>query len=232
MKRSLVTLMALVLIAGLGVLAAGLSQYTSSDLDGLLALLVLGALAERYAIGLFNSDVSVGVVAVLIAAIIGGLWGVALVAPVIVLAGQIGTETEWYKRCYNAGVYLLAGAAFAMWFNVFGDNAAPEAWPEVLAPALLGAISNFAVNSFLIAGAISLGEEEPFLPTWKENYLWLVPQYTIIGLAAMAAASAYAVLDIWGLAVFAAPVLGIRMAMERGAHRDLPRKGADVAQAA
>ena len=232
MKRSLVTLMALVIIARLGVLAAGLSQYTSDDLAGLLALLALGVLAERYAIGLFSSDVSLGVVAVLVAAIIGGLWGVALVAPAIVLAGQIGSESEWYKRCYNAGVYLLAGAAFAMWFNVFGSSSAPEAWPAVLAPALLGAISNFAVNSFLIAGAISLSEDEPFLATWKENYLWLVPQYTIIGLAAMAAASAYAVLGIWGFAVFATPVLGVRMAMERGAHREVPRDGADIAQAA
>ena len=224
MNRPLIALVATVIVAGLAVLASGLSRPTSDELSILLALLVLGALAERYAVGLFDSDVSLGVVAVLVAAVLGGLWGVALVAPAIVLVGQLGTDAAWYKRCYNAAVYLLAGAAFAGIFHAFGESAAPDAWPQVLGPALLGALANFAINSGLIAMAIALGSGEPILARWRQTYQWLLPQYLIIGMAAMAAASAYHVLGIWGLAVFAAPVAGIRHALFHGAKATVPEE--------
>ncbi|MCH8025752.1 MAG: hypothetical protein IH866_03050 [Chloroflexi bacterium] len=217
MNRTLAVFIAVVAAAGTSVLALGLSRPTSDELGVLLALLALGALAERYAVGLFSSDVSVGVVAVLVAAIIGGLWGVALVAPAIVLIGQHGSESAWYKRWFNAAVYTLAGAAFAAWFHAFGITATPEEWPQVLAPAFLGAVANFAVNSGLVAFAIALSARESFVKRWRESYQWLIPQYLIIGLTATALASAYYVLGLWGLAVFAAPVLGVRHAVQLGA---------------
>lgn len=217
MNRTLTVYIAVVATAGLGVLALGLSRPTSDELGVLLALLALGALAERYAVGLFSSDVSVGVVAVLVAAIIGGFWGVALVAPAIVLIGQHGGESAWYKRWFNATVYTLAGAAFASWFYAFDIGATPEEWPQVLAPALLGAVANFAANSGLIAAAIALSARESIVKRWQESYQWLIPQYLIIGLTATALATAYYVLGLWGLAVFAAPVLGVRHAMQLGA---------------
>ena len=207
-----------VLVAGFAVLTFGATSYTSDGLSVLLVLLVLGALAERYAIGLFDSQISVGVVAVLVAAVLGGFWGVALVAPAIVLAGQLDTDAAWYKRLYNAATYTLAGAAFAGIFEAFGEQATPDAWPVVLAPALLGSLANFAVNSVLVATAIALSNDEPILTRWRQSYQWLLPQYLVIGLAAMSAATAYHVLGIWGLAVFALPVAGIRHAYFHGSH--------------
>lgn len=69
-NRPLAALIAAVTVAGIGVLAFGAARHTSDELSVLLTLIVLGALAERYAVGLFDSDVSVGVVAVLVAAAI------------------------------------------------------------------------------------------------------------------------------------------------------------------
>lgn len=208
---------AVVAAAGLAMLAVGASQHTSDRLGVLLTLIVLGALAERYAVGLFDNRISVGVVAVLVAAVLSGFWGVALVAPAIVLAGEVATGSPWYKRVYNAATYLLAGAAFAGVFRAFGQQGTPDDWPEVLVPAVLGALVNFAVNSALVAAAVALSSREPIIETWQRRYGWMLPQYVVVGLAAMAAASAYYVLGLWGFVVFAAPVAGIRHAFYLGA---------------
>jgi hypothetical protein len=216
-NRPLTALIAVAAAGGLAVLAAAATRATTDGIDLLLALLVLGALAERYATRIFKSDVSVGVVAVLAAGAASGLWGAVLVAAPIVLLGQVGTESAWYKRIYNASVYLLAAAAFAAVFEAFDQRATPADWPDVLLPASLAALANFAVNSVLIAGALALSERERLLERWRDNYLWLAPQYLIAGLVATAAASAYAVLGLWGLAVFAAPAFGIRLALSLGA---------------
>ena len=210
MRRPLQLLIGCVVAAGRAVLIFGATRYTSDDWGLLLTLILLGALAERYAIGLFRSDISVGVVAVLVAGVVSGPWGVAIVAPTIVLAGQLGTEAAWSKRAYNAAVYLLAGVIFAGIFRGFGSNATPDEWPQVLAPALVGALANYAINSWLVAAAIALSEGEPVISTWRRNYLWVMPQYAITGLASMAIATGYHVMGLWALALFAPPVAGIR----------------------
>lgn len=222
---------AVVAAAGLAVLGLGAAQYTSDRLGVLLTLIVLGALAERFAIGLFDNRVSVGVVTVLVAAVLSGLWGVALVAPAIVIAGEVATDSPWYKRVYNVATYLLAGAAFAGCFQAFGQQGTPDDWPEVLLPALLGASANFAINSALVATAVAWTDGEPIVDVWRRRYQWLLPQYLVVGLAAMAAASAYQVLGLWGLAVFAAPVAGIRHAYFLGT-RGLPREKTRLPRAA
>lgn len=222
---------ATVALAGLAVLAVGASQHTSDDWKLLLTLIALGALAERFAIGLFDNRISVGVVAVLVAAVLSGLWGVALVAPAIVLAGEVMTGSPWYKRLYNAATYVLAGAAFAGIFQAFGQHGTPDDWPDVLVPAVLGALVNFAINSGLVATAVALSSREPIIETWQRRYGWMLPQYIVVGMASMAAASAYHVLGLWGLAVFAAPVAGIRHAFYLGA-RALSREEAQLPRAA
>jgi hypothetical protein len=222
MKRPLAALIAVVTAAGLAIVGLGTAQPTNDELGLLLTLIVLGALAERYAVGLFDSHVSVGVVTVLIAAAVSGLWGVALVAPAVVIAGELRTPSALYKRVYNGATYVLAGAAFAGVFRVFGDSALPGEWPGVLAPALIGALANFAINSGLVAAAVALNNDEAILARWRQNYQWLLPQYLIIGLAAIAAATAYHVMGLWGLAVFAAPVAGIRHAYSYGATARAP----------
>ena len=222
MNKRLAILVATVGATGAAVLAFGASRYTADHLAVLLTLVVLGALAERYAVGLFDSHVSVGVIAVLAAGMLAGLWGVALVAPPIVLAGQLGDDAAWYKRMYNVATYLLAGAAFAGCFHAFGPE--PAAWPSVLLPALLGTLANFAVNSGLVAMAIAVDLDEPLLAAWRRRYLWLLPQYMVVGLVATAAAAAYQVLGLWGLAVFAAPAAGIRAALLQGAPLTVRRR--------
>jgi len=217
MDKRLRTVIGLVAGAGAVLLALGLSQATTNDLKAVIVLALLGALAERYSVGLFKSYVSVGAVAVLIAGVVSGFWGVALVAPCTVLGGELRTNSAWYKRVFNISTYLMGGAAFAAVFRVFDYEAVPGEWPQVLAPAFIGAFVNFAVNSALVASAVGLSERRPITDVWKENYLWLLPQYFLVGLAAMSAATAYQMIGLWGFAVFAAPVLGIRHAYYLGA---------------
>ncbi len=226
MNRRLAVLISVVAVAGFAVLAFGASRPTSDELGVLLTLIVLGALAERYAIGVFDSQVSVGVVAVLVAAVLAGPWGVALVAPPVVLAGDLGRDSAWYKRLYNVAVYLLAGAAFAGVFAAFDQQATRDGWPEVLVPACIGAVVNYAINSGLVAAAVALSGDQHVVSVWRARYQWILPHYLVVGLAAMATATAYDVLGLWSLAVFAAPIAGIRHAYfqgARGASHDEPR---------
>jgi hypothetical protein len=116
-------------------------------------------------------------------------------------------------------VYIVCGAAFTAVFRAFDYHGLPDEWPEILVPALAGTLLNFALNTGLISAAIGLSEQRRALDVLRENYLWLLPQYFVVGLAAMAAATAYQVLGLWGLAVFAAPIAGIRHAYYLGVGR-------------
>jgi hypothetical protein len=224
MNRALAGLIAAVSVAGVGVLAVGAARHTGGDLRLLLIVIGLGALAERYAIGLFNSEVSMGMAAVLVAAVIAGPWGVALVAPPVAAVGQIGSSAAWYKRLYNAGVYLLSGVAFWAVFAAFDMAGMPDEWPRVLVPALLAAAVNYAVNTGLVALAIALSEDEPPFEAWRRRFAWLGPHYLAVGLSVIAAASAYHVLGVWALAVFAAPLAGIRHAYFHAAKAAMDRQ--------
>jgi hypothetical protein len=219
MSMQLRSLIVVVSAGGLAVLLLGLTQPTDQDIKLLLVLAGLGILAERYAVGLFSSYVSVGAAAVLVAAIVAGIWGVAVVAPVVVLGGEFGSPTLWYKRLFNVAVYVLAGATFTGIFAGLEDAGLPQHWPQVLAPGLSGALANFLLNTGLVAAAISLNDRRSWTGVWRENYAWLLPQYVVLGLASTACASAYEIMGLWAIAVFAAPIAGVRHAYRLAARR-------------
>jgi putative nucleotidyltransferase with HDIG domain len=88
-------------------------------------------------------------------------------------------------------------------------------WPQVMLPAAAAGGANFLVNSVLVAGAISLSGRTSLRDVWNDNFLWLLPHYIILALIAVAVVAAHAAMDLWGVLVFVAPPLMMRLSIKQ-----------------
>jgi len=224
LSRSARLLVAAVTVAGLGVLAvavAGLAGHGSvswqrDELTVFIALSLMAMAAERFDFNLYgNSRVSLAFVPIFGSVLLLGLAGVVLVATLAIVASAIGVQRPLYKTAFNFGTLLLAGAASALVLLAFGPASDANVWPGVLVPSLLAAGANFAVNSGLVAVAISLSARTPLRSVWNEHFMWLWPHYLVLGTLGLAIASAWEAMGLWGLAVFVVPPLMMRLSVKQ-----------------
>ena len=192
------TFIGLVIAAGAAVVATAALQWHGEDLALLAALVGLAILSEVLDFAPFpKSRVSLSVALILVAATVSGLPGVVIVVSAAAATDFIVHPKPWYKAAFNEGALLLAGAAYVGVFEAFATGYSNEDWPVVLAPAMIGAGLNFAVNSSLVALAIALETRSQPILVWNERFRWLLPHYVIVGVLAAAMAVAY---DDWALA--------------------------------
>lgn len=205
---------ALVAIAGAGLLIAGITQATSQDAIVLGALVLACAGAEVFAVKLFaESHVSVSGAAMMAAGAIFGLWGIVFTAPVITIAGQARDRYAISKSFFNFGSLTLAGAAYVAVFRQFDTSLGGSGFSNILLPAVVAGMANMAVNSTLVAGAISLDEGSSIIRVWRGNFLWLVPQYAVLGLVGIGLALALISFGVWSLFLFALPLVSLSEAL-------------------
>lgn len=205
---------ALVAMAGAGLLIAGVTQATSQDAIVLGALVLACAGAELFAVKLFaESHVSVSGAAMMAAGAIFGLWGF-FTAPVITIAGQARDRYALNKSLFNFGALTLAGgAAYVAVFRQFESSIGDAGFSDILLPAVVAGMANMAVNSTLVAGAISLDEGSSIIRVWRGNFLWLVPQYAALGLVGIGLALALMSFGVWSLFLFALPLVSLSEAL-------------------
>jgi putative nucleotidyltransferase with HDIG domain len=207
-------LVAAVSLSGLALVAYGGWNSAHMDWQALIMLAAMAAVAERFDVGLYgDSRVSLAFVPIFAAVIIAGIPGLALVVPLAILASAVGVQRPLYKTVFNFGALMLAGTASALVFHAFGSASNPESWPIVLGPALLAAGANFAVNSGLVAAAITVSTHARPRSVWGEHFGWLWPHYLVLGVLGLAIASAYTAMGLWGIAVFVAPLVMMRLSM-------------------
>ena len=84
---------------------------------------------------------------------------------------------------------------------------------DILMPAVVAGMANMAVNSTLVAGAISLDEGSSIIRVWRGNFLWLVPQYAVLGLVGIGLALALMSFGVWSLFLFALPLVSLSEAL-------------------
>jgi putative nucleotidyltransferase with HDIG domain len=109
---------------------------------------------------------------------------------------------------------MISGAAAAVVLERFQLDYGQD-WPQVLLPALLAGGANFLANTVLVASAIALSGRSTLREVWKENFLWLLPHYLILALLGLAIVASYAAIGIWGIAVFIAPPLMMRVSIKQ-----------------
>jgi diguanylate cyclase (GGDEF)-like protein/putative nucleotidyltransferase with HDIG domain len=213
LSPALAGLVLAVSFGGIAAGALGLVFGSSADLIGLLAVVVFVAGGQALALELDGGG-SISVSAV------GALAGAALFGPKAALPIAIATTAvEWSSRrsplyhvLFNIGALSLASLAAAA---VFGVGGKPEGIGTLVTAAagLAAGGMYFAVNTGLLSRAMSLEGHERWYPVWRERFSWLLPHYVAFGAVAGAIALAYSAIDLYGLAIFALPLLLMRRTM-------------------
>jgi hypothetical protein len=112
------------------------------------------------------------------------------------LAASARCRRAWFKTLFNAGSMAISTHLAARLFEGAvpegGLWGAPEvAAPDYMAPLVLAAAAQYAVNTALVAGVLALKEGVPFLALWQETIPWIGTAYLLgavsVGLAVLVA---------------------------------------------
>lgn len=213
--RTLRAYVAVVAAAGAGAaaLAAALG-HGSNDLGLIAGLLLAGALSERWKVGLFgDAHVSLSAAVLMAAGLAGGPRDVAIVAPLLAVAVNLGGTVPLYKTVFNAATYVLASLAFLATVNLFVPRPDAGDWLGIVVPATAGVGVYFAVNAGLVAVAVVIASGERLIDVVHGRFVWLLPNYLPIGAIAAAFMLGYDAIGAWAILVFAAPAAGVQVAL-------------------
>ncbi len=178
------------------------------------AMAALAILAERADMSLYgDSRVSLAIVPIFATVIGAGMPGLAIVVPLAILASAHGRPIR--KTAFNFGALMLAAAAAAAVMPETYNTGRTLEWPQVLIPATIAGCVNFAVNTLLVAAAIGLSSRSSLPKVWAEHFPWLLPHYVILAAIGTAVVAAHQAMGIWGLAVFVAPPLMMRLSIKQ-----------------
>jgi putative nucleotidyltransferase with HDIG domain len=212
--RLLLSVVILVCLAGIGVMAHAIATAGPTDWELLIVLASLAIIAEQTDFNLYgNSRVSLAFVPIFAATLAEGEIGLAVVVSAAVLSSAWGRPA--YKTAFNFGTQMVVGGASVLVLSAFARPDYVRDWPEVLAPALLAGFANFAVNSVFVAMAISLSGSARLRDVWKESFLWLLPHYLTLAVIALAIVAADGAIGLWGVLVFVAPPLMMRLSIKQ-----------------
>jgi diguanylate cyclase (GGDEF)-like protein/putative nucleotidyltransferase with HDIG domain len=212
LSAPLAALVALVAIAGIVAGFAGLLFGTTSDIIGLIAIVVLVGGGQALSLELEAGSISVSAVGALAGAALFGPRAALPLAVAIVAVEWSARRDDWYYALFNIGALSLASLAAAGVFSVgWVDTRAGE-----LVTALAGLFAGgayFVVNTALISLAMALEGHDRWRAVWKERFSWLLPHYVAFGAVGGAIALAYSAIGLYGLAVFVLPLLLMRKTM-------------------
>jgi putative nucleotidyltransferase with HDIG domain len=215
-RRTLDALVAIVATGGIGltVYALATADVSGPDWALLIALVCLAVVAERTDLSMYGaSRVSLAFIPIFAAVVASGTLGLALVVPPAVIASAWGRPL--HKTLFNFGTLMLAGLAANGVLDSFTTANYQRDWPEVMLPATLAGGANFVVNSSLVAAAIGLSTKASLRRVWSDNFMWLLPHYIILAFIAIAIVAAYDAMGIWGVIVFLAPPVMMRLSIKQ-----------------
>jgi putative nucleotidyltransferase with HDIG domain len=213
-SKALWLLIITVAVTGLALAISG--AFSSGDLNWqvLIVLTALAVFAERSDLSLYgDSRVSLAFVPIFASLILCGLPGLAIVVTAASISSAF--DRPLYKTAFNFGALMLAGAAATLVAPTLGDNSHAYNWPVVLGLTVLAGGINFATNSLLVATAIAINNRAKIKVVWAEHFLWLWPHYVVLSLLGLAVAAAYQAMGLWGIAVFTAPPVMMRLSIKQ-----------------
>jgi diguanylate cyclase (GGDEF)-like protein/putative nucleotidyltransferase with HDIG domain len=212
LSAPLAALVALVVVAGISAGVAGLLFGGTTDIIGLIAILVLVGGGQALSLEHEAGSISVSAVGALAGAAMFGPRVALPLALTIVAVEWSSRRDDWYYVLFNVGALSLASLAAAGMFSV-GSLATD--WHELVV-ALAGLVAGgayFVVNTALISLAMALEGHDRWRGVWNERFSWLLPHYVAFGAVGGAIALAYEAIGLYGLAVFVLPLLLMRKTM-------------------
>lgn len=182
----------------IGAVVAG----NDSHLGFLAVLTTLAVVTEVFDFKPFAATrISLTIALIVAAATLSGLTGVVVLTAATAAADYAAHRKIAEKAIFNFGALLLSGAAYVGIVQAFSPDTS-----DLLAsiwPALIGTLAAYAVNSGLVAFAISLDGGENAVGVWQECFTWVLPYYLVMGAIGVSVAVAY---ENWGFAASALTV--------------------------
>ncbi|HET9675691.1 MAG TPA: diguanylate cyclase [Gaiellaceae bacterium] len=220
LSKRLGLLIAAVSASGIAAGVLGLIYGTTADIVGLLAIVTLVGIGQ--AVALTVSD-EIGGSSISLSAV-GAIAGAALFGPRAALALAVtiaivdwSAQRIWtHQVLFNIGALALASLSAAGAFAAAGMlelTGTPDKIAMIAAGVLAGFVY-FLVNMSLVSVALAMEGHERWLAVFKERFAWLWLHYLVYGFVAGVMAVAYGAAGLWGLGVFAVPLLLMRKTQE------------------
>lgn len=209
-------------VFALGVLATivGIAWLPASfDLPTLALFGMVALFVQLLQLSMYESStISVSAAVILAGTILAGSFGLLVTSSVVVLVHSIQYRPQLYKIAFNWAVHILAGVAPLVVYalnNVYS----PDRIQSQVALVLLAAVVYYVIESFLIASAIALANQEGIVATWEKQFRWLAIHYIVSGFVGLSMALAYRSLGVWGVVAFIMPVLFMYFSQKQYIHR-------------
>ncbi len=178
------------------------------------------------------------------AALLAGVPGVAFASAAIALMHYLRMRPPPYKTAFNWATHVLAGLAPLLVMDLLDIPLQLSGLPLLAIAAALAAVIYYAIDTGLVAAAISLSEGTSLTATWYEEFRWLGGHYLVLCLMGLFASVAYLALGLVGLVVFVLPVFMMHYAQRqyvertqdsveelRGMHRELSVANREIVEA-
>ncbi len=203
----LIAYITLVVLGGAAVIIAGAPTLSAREVEGLIALGIIIMLAQNFELSIYgDSRVSMSIVPTFAVALLYGPGAAAITYPAASAAADIMRPQgkPWYRNLFNYGVFAVVGGAIG-WIDraVMGDELTTG--PEGFLATIAAAFAAFAVNTGLVAIAVSLNTGRSLRSVYDDNFLWALPHYLVLGLIGAALGLAYHALGLAGILAFLAP---------------------------
>ena len=203
---------AVVALAGAAAGVLGLFLGGTEDVVGLLAIVLAVGIGQALSLELEGGSVSVSAVGALAGAAMFGPRAALPLAVTMAAVQWSAMRNPLHQSLFNVGTLCIASLSAAAVFSIgWGDDAIGH-----LVTALAGLVAGglyFVINTGLLSGAMALEGHDSWARVWKERFSWLGPHYVAFGAVAAAMALAYEAIGLYGLAVFALPLLLMRKTM-------------------
>lgn len=172
---------AFVYLTGIAALAAAFVLEGPPSVTPLLVAVAIAVLASPFRIPLpVLGDVSIAFVFVFAGLLALGTPAAAVAAAASGISASLlrrGKKPAPRRIAFNAAELVISSIAAGAVFHLVGGTPGrlelALEWPAVL----LSAVAFFVVNSGLVAAAISLTDDIPFIHNWRTNFLWTGPAY-------------------------------------------------------
>jgi diguanylate cyclase (GGDEF)-like protein/putative nucleotidyltransferase with HDIG domain len=216
LSNRLALVVASVSVIGIGAGAAGLIWGGSHDYVGLLAVLALVGAGQALSFELAEVEGSLSV------SVVGSLAGAALfdyraalpLAVTIAVVDWSARRNSLHTVVYNVGTMALSSLAAASVFTIYSGVGNIGRLVVVFGLGPLAGAVYFLVNMGLLSFASGVeGHESPWA-VFHERFAWLLPHYVVYGGIAAVMGIGYDAVGLYGLAVFAVPLLLMRKTQE------------------
>jgi len=101
------------------------------------------------------------------------------------LADAVFRRRRWYQVLFNMGMTSISVAAAAQVFTTLGGRSSgPDTIlsPLNAVPLLLGAVTFFLANTWLVAGVVAISQGRPFPEVWRTQFAF---NYAVLGAAVL-----------------------------------------------